>query len=85
MSSTPVPLKIRRVDDAQASSSSLDYGLKLRGLSPSDMRWCSMVHKCDCLECLTRLQFRNNVALKQCYISLTSDRNCFETLLGDFL
>ncbi|GFV92146.1 hypothetical protein TNCV_1895821 [Trichonephila clavipes] len=38
MSSTPVPLKIRRVgDDAQASSSSLDYGLKLRGPSPNNL------------------------------------------------
>ncbi|GFV83879.1 hypothetical protein TNCV_387871 [Trichonephila clavipes] len=36
MSSTPAPLKIRRVRcDAQASSSSLDHGLKLRGPSPS--------------------------------------------------
>ncbi|GFW88781.1 uncharacterized protein TNCV_4972741 [Trichonephila clavipes] len=37
MSSTPAPLKIRRVKgDAQASSSSLDHGLKLRGPSPSE-------------------------------------------------
>ncbi|GFT41256.1 hypothetical protein TNCV_3899621 [Trichonephila clavipes] len=36
MSSTPAPLKIRRVKgDAQASSSSLDHGLKLRGPSPN--------------------------------------------------
>ncbi|GFS65857.1 hypothetical protein TNCV_390831 [Trichonephila clavipes] len=40
MSSTPAPLKIRRVKErCSASSSSLDHGLKLRGPSP---RWQSL-------------------------------------------
>ena len=49
------------------------------------MRWCCILHKSDCLEFLSGLQFRNYVILQQCCISLTSDRNCFESHLYNFL
>ncbi|GFT21143.1 hypothetical protein TNCV_2582231 [Trichonephila clavipes] len=66
----------------KCSSPNVEQGKALH--RQSNTRWCSILHKGDSLECLSPLQSKNNVVLEHCYISLTSNRDCFETCLCDF-